>query len=99
MRLRHILTLLGAAGLATGSMPAFAQTFVTYNCRDGAQFVVAFYQGDKTAHVQLDGKTVALQKRTAVVGSRYSKGDITLRMTKTGTTLKRGKHSSDCAAQ
>jgi membrane-bound inhibitor of C-type lysozyme len=95
----NFIALLGLAGVAIGSAPAAAQTFTTYDCRDGARFVVAFYPGDETAHVQLDGKTVALTKRTAVVGSRYAKGDITLRMTKTGTTLKRGKHSSDCTAR
>jgi len=29
-------------------------------------------------------------------GSRYAKGDITLRMTKAATTLKRGKHVTEC---
>ncbi len=98
MRLFSFIALLAAVLRSARRRPS-PQTFTTYDCRDGAQFVVAFYPGDKTAHVQLDGKTVALTKRTAVVGSRYAKGDITLRMTKTGTTLKRGKHSSDCTAR
>jgi membrane-bound inhibitor of C-type lysozyme len=82
-----------------GPIPALAQTFSTYQCRDGAQFVAAFYQGDKAAHLQLDGKAVRLPKRVAAVGTRYAKGDITLRIMKTSTTLQRGKRMTDCTAR
>jgi membrane-bound inhibitor of C-type lysozyme len=78
---------------------AWAQIFSSYQCRDGAQFVVAFYQGDKAAHLQLDGKAVTLPKRVAARGTRYAKGDITLRMMKTSTTLQRGKRMSECTAR
>ena len=84
MRHRQVIAILCAAGFLLGQPPASAQTFRTYHCRDGSEFVVAFYTGDKTAHVQLDGKAMALRKRLAVSGSRWTKGDITLRMTKTG---------------
>ena len=90
--------LLGAAGIFAGQWPAHAQTLSTYHCRDGSEFVVGFYEGDKRAHVQLDGKAIALRKRLALSGARYSRGDITLRMTKTVTTLKRGRRTTDCSA-
>ena len=55
------------------------------------QFIVGFFQYDKRAHLQIDGKAVTLQKRVALSGSRYSGGGVTLTITKTGTTLKHGK--------
>ena len=98
MRRRKIIMLLGAAGVFAGQFPAHAQIFSTYHCRDGSEFVVSFYDGDKRAHVQLDGKAIALQKRISLSGARYVRGDVTLRMTKTATTLKRGKKTTDCSA-
>ena len=93
---REILIIIGAAGILFGQSPVFAQTFRTYNCYDGSQFVLALYEGDKRAHLQLDGKAIALPKRISLSGSRYAKGDITLRITKTVVTLKRGKQSTEC---
>lgn len=94
---RHIfIALLGAAGILADQSPAPAETFFTYRCRDGSEFIAAFYEGDSRAHLQLDGKAVALAKRMSVSGSRYVKGDITLRITKTATTLKRGKQLTEC---
>ena len=90
---RHIITaLIGAAGI----LPAQAQTFTTYRCTDGSEFIAAFYQGAKQAHLQLDVKAMALRKRVSVSGSRYARGDITLRITKPGTTLKRGRQLTEC---
>ncbi len=80
------------------SLPACAQTFFMYHCHDGSEFVAAFYEGDKRAHLQLDGKAVTLPRRMSVSGSRYVKGDITLRIRKTGATLKRGKRLTECTA-
>jgi membrane-bound inhibitor of C-type lysozyme len=80
-----------AIGVVTAS-PAVAETFQTYVCADGAQFVAAFYPSDqKRAHLQIDGKAVALRKRLALSGQRYSGGGITLTMGKAGTTLKHAK--------
>ena len=91
--------LLGAAGVFAGQIPAHAQIFSTYHCGATApNCVVSFYDGDKRAHVQLDGKAIALQKRISLSGARYVRGDVTLRMTKTATTLKRGKKTTDCSA-
>ena len=96
MRWRDFVTIIVAAGILTGQLPVFAQTFRTYNCYDGSQFILAFFEGDKRAHLQLDGKAVTLPKRISLSGSRYAKGDISLRITKTGITLKRGKRLTEC---
>src|SRR5262249_53161730 len=87
-----------AAGLVIGSSSASGQTFLTYHCRDGSEFVVAFVERDRSAYLQLDGKAVSLRQRLSLSGSRYAKGDISLRITKTGTTLVRGRRSTDCTA-
>lgn len=77
---------------AAGGSPALAQTtFQNYRCADGAQFVVGFFQYDKRAHMQIDGKAVTLGKRPALSGSRYSGGGVTLTIGKAGTRLKRAK--------
>jgi membrane-bound inhibitor of C-type lysozyme len=99
MQGRIFMAFLGAAAVVTGATPAPAQKLTTYDCRDGAQFVVAFYEGDQAAHVQLDGKTMRLAKRLSASGSRYVKGDVTLRMTTTGVTLKRRKKTTQCTAR
>jgi membrane-bound inhibitor of C-type lysozyme len=94
------IVLVGAAMLATGVSPAAAQTFKTYSCADGTQFIVGFFQYDKRAHLQIDGKPVALGKRIALSGARYSGGGIVLKVGKAGTTIKRGKRpASACSAQ
>src|SRR5262245_25998575 len=80
-----------AAALAASTASAQTTTFQTYRCGDGTEFIVGFFQYDKRAHMQVDGKAVTLQKRVALTGSRYSGGGVTLRVTKTGTTFKIGK--------
>ncbi|MDN4982587.1 MliC family protein [Bradyrhizobium sp. WYCCWR 13022] len=74
-----------AAGMS-GGRQAEAQTFRTYRCADGTQFIVAFYDDDKRAFLQIDGEPVTLAKRLAVTGARYSGAGITLRVDKTGAT-------------
>jgi len=96
MRRQRFIALLGATAVLAGQLPVYAQTFFTYRCRDGSEFVAAFYEGDTRAHLQLDGKALALSKRISMSGSRYAKGSITLRITKTATTLKRGKQVTEC---
>jgi membrane-bound inhibitor of C-type lysozyme len=95
--------LVGAAmlgALASNASPAAAQTFKTYGCADGTQFIVGFFQYDKRAHLQIDGKAVALSKRIALSGSRYSGGGIVLNIGKAGTTIKHGKRpASACSVQ
>jgi membrane-bound inhibitor of C-type lysozyme len=86
--------------LASEPSPAAAQTFRSYACGDGSQFIVGFFQYDKRAHLQIDGKAVALTRRRALSGSRYTGGGITLKITKAGTTIKHGKRpASVCSVQ
>ena len=80
-----------AAGMATGSSPAFAQTFKSYRCADGSQFIVGFFEYDPRAHLQIDGKAVTLGKRLTLSGARYSGGGVTLKITRAGTTVKHAK--------
>jgi membrane-bound inhibitor of C-type lysozyme len=68
-----------------------AQSFRTYRCTDGTQFIVAFYPYDTRAYMQIDGRPVTLAKRLALSGSRYSGGGVTLKITKAGTTVKRSR--------
>ena len=83
-----------AAALAPAAASAQTTTFQTYRCGDGTEFIVGFFQYDKRAHMQVDGKSVTLQKRVALTGSRYSGGGVTLRVTKSATTLKVGKRAA-----
>jgi membrane-bound inhibitor of C-type lysozyme len=77
---------------AAGSSPALAQSsFQNYRCADGSQFIVGFFEYDKRAHLQIDGKAVTLGKRLALSGSRYSGGGVTLTITRAGIALKHAK--------
>ncbi len=88
-----ILCALLVAGTVLAGSLASAQmtTFQTYRCGDGTEFIVGFFEYDKRAHMQVDGKSVTLQKRIALSGTRYSGGGVTLTVKKSGTTLKVGK--------
>lgn len=86
---RHKAILLGITILAAGVTSARqtgAQTFQTYRCTDGTQFIVGFYDSDKRAFLQIDGEPITLAKRLTVSGTRYSGAGITLTIGKTGTT-------------
>jgi membrane-bound inhibitor of C-type lysozyme len=91
---RRKIIVVGAAlwVAASGASPALAQTtFQNYRCADGSQFIVGFFQYDKRAHLQIDGKAVTLGRRLALSGSRYSGRGVTLTINKAGTRLKHGK--------
>ncbi|MDA9501239.1 MliC family protein [Bradyrhizobium sp. CCBAU 11357] len=79
-----VLTVSMLAGGTLGGRQADAQTFQAYRCADGTQFIVGFYDGDKRAFLQIDGEPVALAKRLAVSGARYSGAGVTLRIPKSG---------------
>ena len=96
---KRIFVVVFGTAIIFGGLPAAAQTFSTYRCQDGSEFVAAFYREDTRAHLQLDGKAVALPKRVSLSGSRYAKGGVTLRITKTATTLRRGKQLTECTVQ
>ncbi|VIO74322.1 hypothetical protein CI1B_51710 [Bradyrhizobium ivorense] len=91
MTYRGIAIVAGAI-LVAGSSAASAQsTFRNYRCADGTQFV-ALLGADSRAHLQLDGKAVALRKRLSLTGTRYSGSGVTLDITRTGQArLKHGK--------
>jgi membrane-bound inhibitor of C-type lysozyme len=76
---------------AVGSSPALAQSFQSYRCADGTQFIVGFFEYDQRAHLQIDGRAVTLGRRLSLSGSRYSGGGVTLKITKAGTTVKHAK--------
>ena len=80
-----------AAGIAAGSTPVQAQTFQTYRCVDRTQFIVGFFDYDKRAHLQIDGRAVTLARHLALSGTRYSGSGVTLKITKAGTTLKHAR--------
>ncbi len=92
-----------ALGAALSALPAAAtaETFQTYVCADGSQFVAAFYpQDSRRAHLQIDGRAVALTRRVALSGSRYTGHGITLRVSKAGVSIKRGKRAvAACSLQ
>ena len=77
--------------VAAGSSPASAQTFQSYRCADGTQFIVGFFDYDSRAHLQIDGHAATLARRLAFSGSRYSGGGVTLKMTKAGVLLKHAR--------
>ncbi|MBR0735509.1 MliC family protein [Bradyrhizobium liaoningense] len=86
---RHKSIVLVIATLSAGILDirlADAQSFRTYRCVDGTQFIVGFYDGDKRAFLQIDGEPVTLARRLAVSGARYSGAGVTLRIPKTGAT-------------
>jgi membrane-bound inhibitor of C-type lysozyme len=92
---RYKTIILGAAlsvvGFATASSPALAQSFQSYRCADGTKFIVAFFEYDKRAHLQIDGKAVTLGRRFGLSGARYSGGGVTLKITKSATTVKHAR--------
>src|SRR5262245_7612065 len=86
------------AALPTGA--AAQSSFRNYRCADGSQFTAGFFQYDRRAHLQLDGKALTLPKRVALTGSRYQARGVTLKITKTGvTTLKHGKRPATTCEQ
>jgi membrane-bound inhibitor of C-type lysozyme len=88
---RKILLALGAV-FSVAPVAATAETFQTFVCADGSQFVAAFYPYDsRHAHLQIDGRAVALTRRVALSGARYTGSGITLKISKAGASIKRGK--------
>jgi membrane-bound inhibitor of C-type lysozyme len=77
-----------AAGYAALASSASAQTFNSYRCGDGAQFILAFYPSDTRAYLQIDGRPVTLKKSLAICGRRYSGSGVSLTVTATGARIK-----------
>src|SRR5437764_478020 len=76
------------AGMTLTASPTPSETISVYQCADGSQFALAFYDQDTYAHIQLNGKALSLPKRLSLSGARYSASGVTLRIAKDGTTLK-----------
>jgi membrane-bound inhibitor of C-type lysozyme len=85
-----LAAVLPVAGILAASA-ALAQSFRTYHCADGTQFIVAFYTADTRAYMQIDGRPVTLAKRFALSGARYTGGGVTLKITKAGTTVRHAR--------
>ncbi|UPK39815.1 MliC family protein [Bradyrhizobium sp. 186] len=97
----HKAVLLAITMLASGvsgARQADAQTFQTYRCTDGTQFIVGFYDYDKRAFLQIGGEPVTLAKRLTVSGTRYSGAGTTLTIGKTGTTVRHLKRPATACA-
>jgi membrane-bound inhibitor of C-type lysozyme len=92
---------LGFAAVVTMPSQAAAQSdFKNYRCADGSQFTVGFFQYDRRAHMQLDGKALTLPKRWTLSGSRYQGKGVTLGITKAGiTTLKHARRRTTTCEQ
>jgi membrane-bound inhibitor of C-type lysozyme len=92
---RHKSIIFGMAlfitGVAGASSSGLAQSFQSYRCADGTQFIVGFFEYDKRAHLQIDGREVTLAKRFGLSGSRYSGGGVTLNFGKASTTVRHAK--------
>ncbi len=92
---RHRSIIFGAAlffaGAAAIAPIASAQSFQSYRCADGTQFIVGFFEYDKRAHLQIDGKAVTLARRPALSGAHYAGGGATLKIDRAGTTVKHAK--------
>ena len=80
---------IGIAGSVCLALPAAAEGISLYQCADGLQFALAFYEADSRAHIQLNGKSLSLPKRLSLSSSRYSQSGVTLQIGKDATTLKR----------
>jgi membrane-bound inhibitor of C-type lysozyme len=81
------------AGNVMLALPAAADNISLYQCADGLQFALAFYEADSHAHLQLNGKALSLPKRLALSGTRYSASGVTLRIDKDVMTLKRPREA------
>src|ERR1700751_3271800 len=89
----------GIAPAVFEAAPAHAQSFQTYHCADGTEFIVGFYPYDTRAFMQIDGRQITLPRRLTLSGSRYSGGDVTLKMTRAGATTIRHAKRREAACE
>jgi membrane-bound inhibitor of C-type lysozyme len=78
-------------GFAISLSSAAAQSFQSYRCADGTQFIVGFFEYDKRVHLQIDGKAVTLGRRLALSGAHYAGRGVTLKITRAGATVKHAR--------
>ena len=79
------------AGTLAGAASASAQTFNSYRCADGTQFIVGFYPHDTNAYMQIDGQPVTLARRPAFQGSRYTGRGVVFKITRDGATMRHAR--------
>jgi membrane-bound inhibitor of C-type lysozyme len=91
IRPKHLIFGAALLAAAAGASPALAQKFQSYRCADGTQFIVGFFEYDARAHLQIDGRAATLARRPALSGLRYSGEGVTLKIGRTGTTVKHAK--------
>ena len=89
MRISIASTVL-AAGVISIS-PSDAQTYLQYGCEDGAQLSVAFVEKSRSAHIQLDGKSIILPQTLSASGARYAKAGVSFWIKGDDAQLKRPK--------
>jgi hypothetical protein len=80
-----------AAEIFAPLSPASAQTFDSYRCVDGTQFILTFYPSDKRPYIQIDGHSMKLRKSVVLPGTRYSGGGVSLVMTSAGALLRHAR--------
>jgi membrane-bound inhibitor of C-type lysozyme len=78
-------------GVLSASSPASAQTFQSYHCADGTNFIVGFFDRDSRAYMQVDGGAVTLRRRIALSGARYYGSGVTLKITGLLVTLQHAR--------
>jgi membrane-bound inhibitor of C-type lysozyme len=93
-----LFSIVGATLVAIAPAAAQNSALQTFRCDDGSNFVVAFYKGERRAHVQLDGKAMTLARRISLSGARYSAGGITLRIKEKDAALSRGRKTTECSS-
>lgn len=91
MRLRIFGFVFAVLMLGGLSFPASAQKFFNYTCADGSQLAAAFVPQSKSAHLQLDGKSMTLPQRISASGARYKKSGVTFWIKGNEAQLKRPK--------
>ena len=77
-----------ATGIVAAISPASAQTFDSYRCVDGTQFILTFYPSDKRPYIQIDGHSVQLRMSLSLRDRRYSGGGVRVVMTSGGALLR-----------
>ena len=80
--------LIFGAVIVAAAITASPLPIQSYRCADGTRFIVGFFDYDTRAHLQIDGGPVTLRRRPSLSGSRYSGSGVTLKIARTGTTVR-----------
>jgi hypothetical protein len=95
--MRHVAIALLPFSTFGFTTAAQAQTYLHYECADGARFEVAFYPETKAAFLQIDGKSMMLPKRFSLISQRFKQGGYSFAMRSGGKAImKHGGKTSQC---